>query len=107
MSSEAESLEIVASFWIHPDRVAEFEAYEQKAARIMRRYGGVIRKVVRVSNADPSNGQPFEVHVLSFPSLEAFHSYRADAELSGLAEERSAAILRTELLLGKPGPTYE
>ena len=103
-----ESLEVVVSLWIHPGRVVEFEAYEHKAARIMRRYGGVVRKVVRVSNANPSSdGQPFEVHVLGFPSLAAFNSYRADSELAGLAAERSAAISRTEVLLGEAGPTYE
>jgi uncharacterized protein (DUF1330 family) len=101
------SLEVVVSLWIHPGRVVQFEVYEQKAARIMQRYGGVIQKVVRVSNANPSsNGQPFEVHVLGFPSLDAFHSYRADSELAGLAAERSAAISRTEVLLGETGPEY-
>ena len=101
------SLEVVVSLWVHPDRVAEFEAYEHKAARVMQRYGGAIQKVVRVSHADPSlNGQPFEVHVLGFPSSEAFHAYRADSELVGLAGERSAVIARTEVLLGEAGPNY-
>jgi uncharacterized protein (DUF1330 family) len=108
MSLESESLEIVASLWIHPDRVAEFEAYEKKAARIMQRHEGAIQKVIRVTNANsPSNAQPFEVHVLSFPSLEAFQAYRSDSELAALAEERNAAISRTEVLLGEPGPAYE
>jgi uncharacterized protein (DUF1330 family) len=98
----------VVTLWIHPGRAAEFEAYERKAARVMQRYGGVIQKVVRVGNANPPiDGQPFEVHVLGFPSLEAFHSYRADSELAGLAAERSAAIARTEVLLGEAGPNYE
>jgi uncharacterized protein (DUF1330 family) len=102
------SLEVVVSLWIHPGRAAEFEVYEHKAARIMQRYGGVVQKVVRIGNAVPSSKeQPFEVHVLGFPSLDAFHSYRADPELAGLAAERSAAILRTDILLGEAGPTYE
>lgn len=103
-----ESLEVVVSLWIHPGQVAEFEIYEHKAARVMRRYGGVLQKVVRVSNAYPSfDGQPFEVHFLRFPSLEAFHAYRADSELAGLAAERNAAISRTEVWLGEAGPSYE
>src|SRR5262245_27461292 len=93
---------------MHPGRVAEFEAYERKAAQVMQRYGGVIQKVVRVSDANPSSdGQPFEVHVLGFPSLEAFHAYRAVPELAGFAAERSAANTLTELLLGEAGPNYE
>lgn len=102
------SIEVVVNLWIHPGRLAEFEVYEHKAARIMQRHGGVIREVIRINNASPSStGQPFEVHVLGFPSLEAFHSYRADSELAGIAAERSAAILRTEVLLGERGPRYE
>ncbi len=105
---EVESLEVVVCLWIHPGRVAWFEAYEHKAARIMQRHGGAIQTVVRVSDASPSqNSQPFEVHVLRFPSLEAFHSYRADAELAELATERNAAISRTEVLLGETGPRYQ
>jgi RimJ/RimL family protein N-acetyltransferase/uncharacterized protein (DUF1330 family) len=99
--AEVESLEVVVRLWIHPGRVAEFEAYEHKAAHIMQRYGGAVQKVVRASTVDVwPDGQPFEVHVLGFPSLEAFHSYRADPELAGLAAERSAAISRTEVSLG-------
>ncbi len=96
------ALEVVVSLWIHPGRVAEFEVYEHKAARIMRRYGGVVQKVVRINDAGPaSNGQPFEVHVLDFPSREAFHSYRADSELARLSAERNAAISRTKYCLVK------
>lgn len=101
------SLEVVVSLWIHPGRAAEFEAYEHKAVHIMQRYGGIVRKVVRASHTDPSpNGQPFEVHVLAFPSLDAFHAYRADPELAALATERNAAISRTEIVLGDAGPGH-
>lgn len=106
--SEVRLLAVVVTIWIHPGCESEFEIYEHKAARIMQRYGGAIQKVVRISNANsPSNGQPFEVHVLNFPSLEAFTSYRADSELAGLAAERNAAISGMEILLGENGPSYE
>jgi len=100
--AEKSPIEVVASLWIHPGRVAEFEAYEHEATRIMQKYGGVVRNVVRNGDAThSSDGPPFEVHVLRFPSLEAFQSYRADPELAVLAAERNAAISRTEVSIGE------
>ena len=37
----------VVSLWVRSGAVVEFEAYERKAARIMRKYGGSIEKVIR------------------------------------------------------------
>lgn len=101
------TLEIIVRLWIRRARVAEFEAYERKAARIMLRHGGVIRNVIRVSDQEPSGEEPpFEIHLLAFPSLDAFLGYRADSELADLAAERSSVILRTEVTVGSAGPNY-
>ena len=37
----------VVSLWVRSGAVAEFEAYERQAARIMRTYGGSIWRLVR------------------------------------------------------------
>ena len=98
---------IVASLWIHAGRVAEFEAYERNAASIMRRHGGVVERAIRV--APPSvetTDQPFEVHVVSFPSQAMFDAYRADAELKALAGARETAIAKTSIVVGSSGPDY-
>lgn len=101
------SLEVVVSLWLHPDKQIEFEAYEVKAVRIMRSYGGVLHKSVRINANQPqTEAPPFEIYVLSFPSLESFNSYRADPQLVALASERETAISRTEVLLGKVAPEY-
>ena len=65
-------LYILVRLWIRRGLETEFEAYERKVSRIMVRYGGVIERVIRTSGAsdDPSD-EPFEVHVLSFPSSGA------------------------------------
>ena len=101
------SLQAVVSLWIHPGQESAFESYERKAAQIMRRHGGAVQQAVRTtetvtSPADP----PFEIHVLKFPSLDAFHSYRSDPELAVLSAERAAVISRTEVILGTVGPKY-
>jgi uncharacterized protein (DUF1330 family) len=99
---------VVIALWIHPGQAASFEAYEQKAAKIMRRYGAKIERTVRLSEADPiSVDPPFEVHVLSFPEKAAFASYRNDDELKSLALDRAAAIRLSTIWTGSDGPAYD
>jgi uncharacterized protein (DUF1330 family) len=85
--------------------VAEFEAYERKAARIIGKYGGSIEKVIRTGQEN-SPDTPFEIHVVSFPGQEQFAAYRADPELLSLATDREAAILKTVVVPGAGGPAY-
>ena len=100
-------LYILARLWIHKGREAEFEAYEHKVSRIMGRYGGVIERTIRTSKAsgDASN-EPFEVHVLRFPSRDLYDAFRDDAERHSLSAERADIITNTDILVGTPGPTY-
>src|SRR5262245_53373957 len=68
---------VLVRLWIHKGREAEFEAYERKVSRIMARYGGVIERAIRVSKAsDGGSDEPFEVHVLKFPSRDLYDAYR-------------------------------
>ncbi len=100
-------LYILVRLWIHEGREAEFEAYERKVSRIMARYRGVIEHAIRTSRtADDGSDEPFEVHVLKFPSRELYDAYRADAERRSLTRERDGIITKTDSLVGAPGPTY-
>ena len=95
----------VVSLWVRSGAVAEFEAYERKAALIMRRYGGSIEKVIRTGQEN-SPDIPFEIHVVSFPAQEKFAAYRAAPELVALATDRESAILKTVVIPGVEGPAY-
>ena len=106
MSPPRTPLVLVASLWVRDGRVAEFEAYERKAARIMRRYGGAIERAIRIDPANASPDAPFEVHVVTFPDRARFDAYRADFELAGLAAEREAAIGKTLVLTGTDTAAY-
>ena len=97
---------VVASLWIREGDVVAFQAYECKTACIMKRYGGVIERTVRPSNLDSASDQPFEVHLIRFPSDEMFERYRTDAELKALSPEREAVIKKTLVLIGSEGPVY-
>ena len=86
---------------------AEFEAYERKVSRIMVRYGGVIEGAIRTSRRpDEGSNEPFEVHVLKFPSRDLYDAYRDDAERRSLSGERADIITDTDTVVGAPGPAY-
>src|SRR5471032_2204626 len=100
-------LYILVRLWIHRGLETEFEAYERKVARIMARYGGVIERAIRTSAAsDGQSDEPFEVHVLKFPSQDLYDAYRDDAERHSLSGERAGIITNTDSLVGTAGPTY-
>jgi uncharacterized protein (DUF1330 family) len=100
-------LYILVRLWIHEGHETEFEAYETKVARIMARYGGVVERTIRTARAsDEGSNEPFEVHVLKFPSRDLYDAYRDDAERHSLSGERAGIITNTDILVGKPGPTY-
>lgn len=100
-------LYILVRLWIRQGLEAEFEAYERKVSRIMARYGGVVERAIRASRgADEESSEPFEVHVLKFPSRDLYDAYRDDAERRSLSGERAGIITNTDTLFGTPGPTY-
>ena len=97
---------VVVSLWIENGSIAAFEAYERKAAKIMKRYGGSIERAIRLSpNAEQPN-QPFEVHLVRFPGHEMFVGYSLDSELKALSSERNAAIAKSVVVMGYENPPY-
>jgi antibiotic biosynthesis monooxygenase (ABM) superfamily enzyme len=100
-------LYILVRLWIHRGLQTEFEAYERKVSRIMARYGGVMECAIRTSRAsDDWSDEPFEVHVLKFPSRDLYDAYRDDVERRALSDERARIVTNTDSLVGTPGPTY-
>ena len=100
-------LYIIVRLWIHKTLEAKFEAYERKVSRIMARYGGVIECAIRMTGvSDDGSDQPFEVHVLRFPSRDLYDAYRDDAERHSLSGERAGIITKTDTLVGTAAPSY-
>ena len=101
------SVYLVVRIWIDRALEAEFEAYERKVSRIMARYGGVIERAIRTSRpSGDGSDEPFEVHVLKFPSRDRYDAYVNDAERRSLSSERARIIARSDSLVGAPGPAY-
>jgi antibiotic biosynthesis monooxygenase (ABM) superfamily enzyme len=101
-------LYIIVRLWIRSGLEAEFEAYERKVSRVMSRYGGVIERAIRVSRASSDEpDEPFEVHLLKFPSRDRYDAYLGDAERRSLSAERAGIITNSDTLVGSPGPIYD
>ena len=81
-------------------REAAFEQFETAAQSIMQRYGGRLERRIGFA-ASPDQGQPHEVHLVTFPDQQSFERYRADADLQALAELRARAIRQTTTWIGK------
>ena len=97
---------VIVSLFIHPGREGQFRQFETAAAHLMKKYGGHIERVIRPTTSPSTNMLPHEVHVVTFPSLERFEAYRADADLANLAALRQVAIARTEVIFGEEGEPY-
>ena len=97
---------LVVSLFVHPGREAEFRRFETEAARIMRRHGGRIDRVIRPTGPAPEDSRPHEIHLVNFRSAAALEAYRADPELRALAPLRESAIARTEVTIGTEGEPY-
>ena len=91
---------LVVSLFVHPGRETELHRFETEAARIMRRHGGRIERVIRPTGPAPEGSRPHEIHVVTFASAAAFEAYRADPEIRALGPLRESAIARTDVTMG-------
>jgi uncharacterized protein (DUF1330 family) len=96
---------IVAILTLQSGSMETFREYETRAAVVIARHGGAIERTVIEESSGPD--KPIrEVHVVTFPDIEAFHRYRADPDVESLSDMRMASIAHTELLFGREGPDY-
>jgi len=101
----AGSIVVVARMKVRRDAAEAFRNFEHGAAQVMRRHGGTIERTVEIEGA--GDGDLFEeIHLVRFPSLEAFDAYRADPELGALRHLRDTSVVATDIAVGKDGPRY-
>ena len=96
---------LVVILTVRTEALDQFHAFETSAAAVMAKYGGAIERTVAVP---PAHAGDFtrEVHIVTFPGEEAFAAYREDPALAEMAQLRSEAVVRTEVLIGEDGPRY-
>ena len=85
---------LIVALFVNPDRHAEFESFEARAAEIMSRFGGKIERRIGFANRDDAS-VPDEVHVVTFPDLESYNRYRESPGIQALASQRAIAIRKT------------
>mgnify|MGYP000341273109 CR=1 FL=1 len=73
------------------------EVFEKQASVIMEKYQGRIVSAFETMRGSDGSGE--EIHILEFPSEEAFSHYRSDNSLASLAGQRAQAISNTELTI--------
>lgn len=80
------------------------EEFECQAVAIMNRHGGQLLSAFETCRNEDGSGE--EVHVLAFPSDEAFARYRADGDLASLKDLRERAVIHTEVLVSERLKNY-
>lgn len=96
IAKDSASFVLVATLVVPRERLAEFREFEDRAAAIMRRYGGEILTELFV-DTDANSPLVRELHVVRFPDRPAFDAYRTDAELRSLGALRERAIASTAI----------
>jgi len=97
---------LIAIMTVRKDAIRKFRSFESKAAVVMARHGGAIERTVVVPLADRTNLFK-EVHIVTFPSTDAFSAYRQDRSLEEIAYLRNEAVVDTEVMIGEEGPNYQ
>jgi uncharacterized protein (DUF1330 family) len=105
-TDDGRAIVLLVQLFVRPGRAAEFRRFETEAARIMRRHGGRIDRVIHPNRPGTGRGRPTRDPLVSFASAAGFEAYRADPELAALAPLRESAIARTEVTVGTDGEPY-
>jgi hypothetical protein len=96
---------LVAILTVRREAIDDFRAFEAHAAEVMKKHGGQIERTVVVV-PDGSAHVIKEIHVVTFPSEEAFAAYRKDEHLARFAHLRDQSVVHAELFVGEDGPSY-
>lgn len=95
MSSEVYFL---VSVFVRPGQAETLRQYEQAAVRVMAQHGGRFVRVFRPLHPGEDEATPDEIHLLAFPSEEAFAAFRADEGLRPYYSLRDQAVHQAALL---------
>jgi antibiotic biosynthesis monooxygenase (ABM) superfamily enzyme len=81
--------------WARAGHEADLGRYEDQVLALLAEHSGRVVQRVRVEGGD---GEPAEVQILQFASDAALEGYMNDPRRTALADQRDAAIARTDVL---------
>jgi uncharacterized protein (DUF1330 family) len=105
------SLTLCVLIWAQPGAAQGLAAYEDRVLRLAGEHGCEVLQRARASGASASasagagaastrgaSGQPAEIHILRFPSAQAFDGFMTDPRRQLLAGERDEVAAATEVI---------
>lgn len=95
LASVRRMLTLCVLLYAVPGAEHQLVTYEDRVLALLPAHGG---RVVQRVRAVEATGAPYEVHVLEFPDTDALDAYMSDPVRVALADQRDAAIARTEVL---------
>jgi uncharacterized protein (DUF1330 family) len=98
------TLYLTVLLFLIPDQEEAFARYENHALSLVTAHGGQVVCRLRPGPEafiSPGNEQPYEVHVLSFPTSEAFQEFMQNPTRVAQAHLREQAIARTVIITGQ------
>ncbi len=84
-----------ALLWAHHGAEADLVAYEDEVLELLPDHGARLISRARTAGLD---GEPYEIQLIEFPSEDALADYVADERRMAMADQREAAVSRTELM---------
>ena len=81
--------------WARAGHEADLGRYEDQVLALLAEHSGRVVQRVRTEGGD---GEPAEVQILQFASDAALEGYMNDPRRTALADQRDAAIARTDVL---------
>ena len=79
--------------------------YEGSVIPVMRDHGGRLLSAFRPRNREDSDC-PDEIHLIEFPSEQAFEAYRSDPHVTALSGLRQSAISRATVFVSEELVAY-
>ena len=88
-------IQIIALLYASKNGIEGLRAFESKVIPILREHGG--RLISASSYAERKEGEADEIHVIQFPSHDAFEAYKQDARVIELRALKDEMISKTEV----------
>lgn len=92
------SLVLVVLLWPHRGADDALVRYEDRVLAWVPDHGGRVIQRARSPRGIGAEGQPLEIQILEFPSADALERFTADPRRQSLAEDREAAVARTDII---------
>lgn len=92
------ALTLCVVLWPHEGCDAALIAYEDQVLELIPTHGGRVIQRARTTGSGRGEHEPFEVHMIEFPSGGALEAYTRDDRRTALADARDRAIARTDVV---------